>query len=112
MAYVQQRSENGFSLDQLRTIAPSIFAEQPAAKVFTPLIFLGGVFYSASLLPEPFRQLTEFNPIYYMISLVRYGFLGKADVNIELSLLLLAVATFALFSLNLLLFKRGYKLRS
>ena len=80
--------------------------------ILTPLIFLGGVFYSASLLPEPFRQLTEFNPIYYMISLVRYGFLGKADVNIELSLLLLAVATFALFSLNLLLFKRGYKLRS
>ena len=80
--------------------------------VLTPLIFLGGVFYSATLLPQPFQTLTEFNPVYYMISLVRYGFLGKADVNIELSLLLLAVATFALFSLNLLLFKRGYKLRS
>lgn len=80
--------------------------------ILTPLIFLGGVFYSAALLPEPFQQLTEFNPIYYMISLVRYGFLGKTGVNVELSLLLLAVATFALFSLNLLLFKRGYKLRS
>ena len=42
----------------------------------TPLIFLGGVFYSASLLPEPFQTLTHFNPVYYMIGLVRYGFLG------------------------------------
>ena len=44
--------------------------------VLQPLIFLGGVFYSASLLPEPFETLTRFNPVYYMIGLVRYGFLG------------------------------------
>ncbi len=44
--------------------------------VLTPLIFLGGVFYSASLLPEPWQTLTHFNPVYYMINLVRYGFLG------------------------------------
>ena len=44
--------------------------------VLQPLIFLGGVFYSASLLPEPFQTLTHFNPVYYMIGLVRYGFLG------------------------------------
>ncbi len=44
--------------------------------VLQPLIFLGGVFYSAALLPEPFQTLTHFNPVYYMISLVRYGFLG------------------------------------
>ena len=44
--------------------------------ILQPLIFLGGVFYSATLLPEPFQTLTRFDPVYYMIGLVRYGFLG------------------------------------
>src|SRR5690606_38003196 len=61
--------------------------------VLTPLIFLGGVFYSASLLPEPFETLTHFNPIYYMINLVRYGFLGYTEASIALSLGALALAT-------------------
>jgi ABC-2 type transport system permease protein len=80
--------------------------------VLTPLIFLGGVFYSASLLPEPFQTLTHFNPVYYMIGLVRYGFLGYAETDIGLSLALLSLATFALFALNHRLFSRGYKLRA
>jgi len=79
--------------------------------VLQPLIFLGGIFYSASLLPEPYQTLTHFNPIYYMISLVRYGFLGIADVNVALSLVVLTGATTALFLLNLRLFTTGYKLR-
>ena len=54
--------------------------------ILQPLIFLGGVFYSASLLPEPFETLTHFNPVYYMIALVRYGFLGYAEANVALSL--------------------------
>ena len=77
-----------------------------------PLIFLGGVFYSASLLPEPFQTLTQFDPVYYMIGLVRYGFLGISEVNVALSLLLLTAATSALFMLNHRLFVRGYKLRA
>jgi ABC-2 type transport system permease protein len=80
--------------------------------VLQPLIFLGGVFYSASLLPEPFRTLTHFDPVYYMINLVRYGFIGYSEANIALSLGLLSVATFALFSVNLRLFRSGYKLRA
>ena len=80
--------------------------------VLTPLIFLGGVFYSASLLPEPWQTLTHFNPIYYMINLVRYGFLGYSEASIALSLLALAGATIALFYANLRLFQRGYKLRA
>jgi ABC-2 type transport system permease protein len=80
--------------------------------VLQPLIFLGGVFYSASLLPEPFRTLTHFDPVYYMIGLVRYGFLGYKDQNIWLALALLTVATAALFALNHRLFLRGYKLRA
>jgi ABC-2 type transport system permease protein len=80
--------------------------------VLQPLIFLGGVFYSASLLPEPFETLTLFNPIYYMINLVRYGFLGYTEASIALSLLALTAATAALFALNLRLFTRGYRLRA
>jgi ABC-2 type transport system permease protein len=80
--------------------------------VLQPLIFLGGVFYSASLLPEPFETLTLFNPIYYMINLVRYGFLGYTEASIALSLLALTAATVALFALNLRLFTRGYRLRA
>jgi len=79
--------------------------------VLQPLIFLGGVFYSAELLPNPFETLTQFNPIYYMIGLVRYGFLGYEETNIALSLLFLSLVTLALFALNLRLFNRGYKLR-
>jgi ABC-2 type transport system permease protein len=80
--------------------------------VLQPLIFLGGVFYSASLLPEPFQTLTHFNPIYYMINLVRYGFLGYTEANVALSLGLLFLVVAALFTLNYRLFSRGYKLRA
>jgi ABC-2 type transport system permease protein len=80
--------------------------------VLTPLIFLGGVFYSATLLPQPWETITHFNPIYYMINLVRYGFVGYTEVSIPLSLLALTAATAALFFVNLRLFSRGYKLRA
>ena len=80
--------------------------------VLQPLIFLGGVFYSATLLPEPFQTLTHFNPIFYMINLVRYGFVGFTEVSIALSLLALTAATAALFLVNLRLFTTGYRLRA
>ncbi len=80
--------------------------------VLQPLIFLGGVFYSAALLPEPFQTLTHFNPVYYMINLVRYGFLGFSEANIALSLGFLSIATAALFAFNWRLFRNGYKLRA
>ncbi|MDX6590088.1 MAG: type transport system permease protein [Solirubrobacterales bacterium] len=80
--------------------------------VLQPLIFLGGVFYSAALLPQPFQTLIHFNPIYYMISLVRYGFVGYTEISIPLSLLALTAATAALFLVNLRLFSKGYRLRA
>jgi len=80
--------------------------------VLQPLIFLGGVFYSAALLPQPFQTLTKFDPVYYMISLVRYGFVGYSEVSIPLSLLALLAATGVLFAVNLRLFSTGYKLRA
>jgi ABC-2 type transport system permease protein len=75
-----------------------------------PLIFLGGVFYSASLLPEPFETLTHVDPVYYMIGLVRYGFIGYSDTNVALSLAALTVAALAVFAVNYRLFATGYRL--
>jgi ABC-2 type transport system permease protein len=80
--------------------------------ILQPLIFLGGVFYSATLLPQPYETLTHFNPIFYMINLVRYGFVGYTEVSIALSLVALTAATAVLFLVNLRLFTKGYRLRA
>ena len=80
--------------------------------ILQPLIFLGGVFYSASLLPPVFEMLTRFNPIYYMINTLRYSMLGSADTNPNISLLVIAIAGMILFFINYKLFGRGYKLRA
>lgn len=80
--------------------------------ILQPLIFLGGVFYSANLLPQPFETLTRFNPIYYMINTLRYSVLGHADINPRMSLAVIAVAGLVLFGINYRLFNRGYKLRA
>ena len=76
------------------------------------MLFLGGTFYSVSLLPEPFYTATHLNPVFYMINLVRYGFLGISDVSPWPTLAVLFVITGALFALNVRLFKRGYRLRA
>jgi ABC-2 type transport system permease protein len=80
--------------------------------VMQPLIFLGGVFYSSSLLPEPWQTLTHLNPVYYMINLVRYGFIGYSEASVALSLGFLAAAVALLVTINLRLFTKGYKLRA
>ena len=80
--------------------------------VLQPLIFLGGVFYSATLLPQPFETLTQINPVYYMIGLVRFGFLGESDTNIPLSLLFLSAAVLVLFAVNYRIFSSGRGLRA
>ncbi len=80
--------------------------------ILQPLIFLGGVFYSASLLPDTFETITRFNPIYYMINTVRYSMLGQADVHMTISLSVIAGAALTLFAINYKLFQRGYKLRA
>ena len=65
-----------------------------------------------ALLPQPFETLTHINPVYYMIGIVRYGFLGYHDGNVALSLGVLALAVAALFAVNLRLFVTGYRLRA
>jgi ABC-2 type transport system permease protein len=79
--------------------------------VLTPLVYLGGVFYSAQALPGFWGTLTKFDPIFYIINGFRYGFIGIADVSIWLSAGLLA--TFASFFLIMAwyLIKTGLGLR-
>lgn len=80
--------------------------------IIQPLIFLGGIFYSVSLLSEPFHTLTQVNPIFYMINTVRYGMLGNSDVNPWISLIIISLATILLIAVNLRLFHKGYRLRN
>lgn len=75
--------------------------------VLTPLTYLGGVFYSIELLPEPFRTLSLFNPILYMVNAFRYGFLGIADVSPVLSFGVLIGLTLVFFLITLWLFVKG-----
>ncbi len=80
--------------------------------IMQPLIFLGGTFYSTMLLPEPFKTLTHFNPIFYMINTVRHGMLGVSDINPYWALLAIAAAAAAIVALNMYLFQKGHRLRS
>lgn len=80
--------------------------------IIQPLIFLGGIFYSAKLLPEPYRTLTHFDPIFYMINTVRYGMLGRADTDPYWSLVVITIAAAIVVGINWRLFQKGYKLRS
>ncbi|WP_192459206.1 ABC transporter permease [Musicola keenii] len=80
--------------------------------VLTPLTYLGGVFYSLALL-SPFWQLvSKLNPIVYMISGFRFGFLGIHDVPLSLTLLVLAAFILAFYGLAWWLIERGRGLRS
>ena len=56
--------------------------------ILTPLTFLGGTFYSIKMLAEPWRTIAQFNPMFYLISGLRWTFIGRSDVPIGLSLAL------------------------
>ncbi|MGZ6144308.1 MAG: ABC transporter permease [Myxococcales bacterium] len=80
--------------------------------VITPLAFLGGVFYSASMLPAGFRLLLHFNPIYYMIESMRSALIGVTAEPPWRGFLVLIVLAAAMVGWALRLLRRGYKLRS
>jgi ABC-2 type transport system permease protein len=75
--------------------------------VLTPLTYLGGVFYSISLLPAWALKLSYANPILYMVNAFRYGFLGAADVNVGMAFGLMIVAVVAMFATAVFLMDRG-----
>ncbi len=79
--------------------------------VLTPLIYLGGVFYSVQLLPEFWQNVSLANPILYVINIARYGMLGASDVGIGISFTVIFIAMLAMFILCLVLLERGYGIR-
>lgn len=80
--------------------------------VITPLIYLGGVFYPISKLPPFWHTLSLLNPIAYVVSAFRYGFIGVSDVNLNFAYFMIFFCTLVLFYVNLWMLKRGYGLKS
>ncbi|MGJ8691137.1 MAG: ABC transporter permease [Thalassotalea sp.] len=80
--------------------------------VLTPLTYLGGVFYSISLLPEFWQSASQINPIMYMVNAFRYGFLGITDVSLTIAFGVLAVFIVTLFAVAMTLITKGIGLRS
>lgn len=80
--------------------------------VLTPLTYLGGVFYSISLLPEFWQWVSKVNPIIYMVNSFRYGFIGVSDINAYVALGVLVLFNLAFFTLAWMLLKRGIGIRS
>lgn len=72
--------------------------------ILTPLTYLGGIFYSISLLPEFWQKVSLINPILYMVNAFRYGFLGISDINLGVSyaIILVFIIVLYLYSMNLL----------
>ena len=80
--------------------------------VLTPLTYLGGVFYSISLLPDFWQAVSKFNPIVYMINGFRYGFLGISDMPIFYTFLVLGSLCIILYWFAFSLIEKGVGLRS
>ncbi|MCB9359599.1 ABC transporter permease [Candidatus Woesearchaeota archaeon] len=80
--------------------------------LLTPLIYLGGVFYSITVLPEFWQHISKFNPILYMVSGFRYGFLGFSDIDVFFGFVILLVFTAVFFIINMILMKKGYGIKS
>ncbi|MBD2813814.1 ABC transporter permease [Xenorhabdus sp. Flor] len=80
--------------------------------VLTPLTYLGGVFYSLTLLPEFWQMVSKLNPIVYMVSGFRYGFLGIADVSLVMTLGMLGMFILSFYLLAWYLIESGRGLRT
>jgi len=80
--------------------------------VLTPLIYLGGVFYSSALLPGFWQGVSAMNPIFYMVNTFRYGFLGVSDVPVAVAFLILISFAVVLSCACLWLLNRGTGLRT
>ena len=80
--------------------------------VLTPLTFLGGVFYSAHMLPHPWDVLTRANPILYMVEGLRFGFLGVSSTSPWLGLAITGAVALVSTTWATWMFATGYKLRS
>jgi ABC-2 type transport system permease protein len=79
--------------------------------VLTPLIYLGGVFYSMDLLPEFWANVSKLNPLVYVVNAFRYGVLGVSDVSLSFSLAMIAIFTVIAFAFSMHLLNSGKRLR-
>ncbi len=79
--------------------------------VLTPLTYLGGVFYTITLLPPFWQNVSKANPILYMVNAFRYGILGKSDIDIGHAYLILLVFIVVLFTACVQLMRRGVGIR-
>ncbi|MBC7659870.1 MAG: ABC transporter permease [Chitinophagaceae bacterium] len=80
--------------------------------VVTPLTFLGGSFYSISMLPPVWQKITLFNPVVYLVSGFRWSFFGVSDVGVGLSLAMTLSFMVVCFVIIGVIFKTGYRIKS
>jgi len=80
--------------------------------VLTPLTYLGGIFYSISMLPEFWQTMSLGNPILYMVNAFRYGFLGASDINLATSYMISIGFIVVLYVFSLYLLRKGHGIRS
>ncbi len=80
--------------------------------VILPLVFVGGVFYSVDVLPSPWEELSHFNPLFYLVNGVRFGFLGESDVSVWLSLGVTAALAIPAYAWAQYLFTTGRRLKA
>lgn len=80
--------------------------------VLTPLTYLGGVFYSISLLPDFWQAASKANPILYMVNAFRYGFLGVSDISLFASYAIVIAFIVGLYLFSLRMLNKGYGIRS
>ncbi|MEM8660075.1 MAG: ABC transporter permease [Pseudomonadota bacterium] len=79
--------------------------------VLTPLIYLGGVFYSMDLLPDFWAGVSKLNPLVYVVNAFRYGVLGVSDVSLTFAITMIAVFTVAAFAYSMYLLNNSTRLR-
>ena len=80
--------------------------------IITPFVFLGGVFYSMQMLPESMQWMSFLNPLFYMVSIIRYACIGYADIPFYKGLMVTLTLGSFFFLIALELFRRGVNLRT
>ena len=79
--------------------------------ILTPLIYLGGVFYSITLLSETWQFISKLNPVLYMVNAFRYGMLGVSDINVNFAILMISFFIIIFYTVSLYILKKGIGIR-
>ena len=80
--------------------------------IITPLVFLGGSFYSISMLPPFWQKVTLFNPIVYLVSAFRWSFFGESEISVLISFLAICLFCLTCIFIIWIIFKTGYKIKT